>query len=156
MDTKNIIFAILLSTLVLVGWATFFEPPPINGDLETKKNQNEIKKNNITSSPSIEKVTPSSKILRNEAIANVKRISLENQNIKGSISLEGAIIDDITFKNYNINLNSEEKVIFLNPKNSEEGYYIGTGWTSTDKENLDLLSENLYLYRAHNLRIHLH
>ena len=142
MDTKNIIFAIVLSTLVLVVWATFFEPPPINGDLETKKNQNLIKKNDTTSSPSIEKVTPSSKILRSEAIANVKRINLENQNIKGSISLEGAIIDDITFKNYNISLNSEEKVIFLNPKNSEQGYYIGTGWTSTDKENLDLPLEN--------------
>ena len=29
MDFKNVLMAIVLSTLVLVFWATFFEPPPI-------------------------------------------------------------------------------------------------------------------------------
>ncbi len=141
MDTKNIIFAIILSTLVLVVWATFFEVPPVNQNL---KNNNEkiIKKNDTSPSPSIEKTKPSSKVLRGEAIKSVERVSLENQNIKGSISLEGGVIDDITFKNYNVSLNSQDKVIFLNPKNSEEGYYIGTGWTAADKENLDLPLEN--------------
>ena len=142
MDTKNIIFAIILSTVVLVVWATFFEAPPVNQNLKNNNNQKIIKKNDTSSSPSIEKTEPSSKVLRSEAIESVKRVSLENQNIRGSISLEGGVIDDITFKNYNVSLNSQDKVIFLNPKNSEEGYYIGTGWTVADKENLDLPLEN--------------
>ena len=29
MDFKNVLMAIVLSTLVLVFWATFFEPPPV-------------------------------------------------------------------------------------------------------------------------------
>ena len=29
MDSKNVIFAIVLSTIVLIFWATFFEPPII-------------------------------------------------------------------------------------------------------------------------------
>ena len=29
MDSKNVIFAVILSTLVLIFWATFFEPPVI-------------------------------------------------------------------------------------------------------------------------------
>ena len=127
MDTKNIIFAIILSTVVLVVWATFFEAPPVNQNLKNNNNQKIIKKNDTSSSPSIEKTEPSSKVLRSEAIESVKRVSLENQNIRGSISLEGGVIDDITFKNYNVSLNSQDKVIFLNPKNSEEGYYIWTG-----------------------------
>ena len=45
-------------------------------------------------------------------INNTKRIKVENENIKGSISLQGAIIDDIIFKNYKETLNSENKVIF--------------------------------------------
>ena len=70
------------------------------------------------------------KFSRDEAINKVKRIKLENNNIKGSISLEGGVIDDIMFKNYKNNLNSNDEVIFLNPKNSKTGYYIETGWAT--------------------------
>ena len=37
-------------------------------------------------------------------IDNTNRIKIENKNIKGSISLEGAIIDDITFQKLQRNL----------------------------------------------------
>ena len=108
MDSKNVLMAIVLSTLILVVWATFFEPPPV----ERPKTENEIIKNEETSSPSIEEIIVSEKISRSKAINSVGRIKLKNKNIEGSISLEGGIIDDITFKNYNENLESNEKVIF--------------------------------------------
>jgi len=138
MDIKNVLIAIVLSTLVLVFWATFFEPPPI----EREKIENQITKNDETSSPSIEEIETSKKISRNEAINSVDRIKLENENIKGSISLQGGIIDDITFKNYNESLESNEKVIFLNPKSTKEGYYIETGWASSGNEKLNLPLDN--------------
>ena len=56
------------------------------------------------------------KLQEMNVINNTKRIKVENANIKGSISLQGAIIDDIIFQNYNETLNGENKVIFLNPK----------------------------------------
>ena len=34
MDFKNVLMAIVLSTLVLVFWATFFEPPPVERQIE--------------------------------------------------------------------------------------------------------------------------
>ena len=37
MDSKNVLMAIVLSTLVLVFWATFFEPPPI--EMQTTEKQ---------------------------------------------------------------------------------------------------------------------
>ncbi len=46
-------------------------------------------------------------------------------------------MDDIIFKNYTQNINSEEKVILLSPNGLDEGYYIETGWASTNK-NIDL------------------
>ena len=122
MDTKNIIFAIILSTLVLVVWATFFEVPPVNQNL---KNNNEkiIKKNDTSPSPSIEKTKPSSKVLRGEAIKSVERVSLENQNIKGSISLEGGVIDDITFKLFSRKFNtSYAKSLFEEQKELLKNY----------------------------------
>jgi len=138
MEGKNVLLAIVLSTLVLVVWATFFEPPPIKN--ETAKNQ--ITKNESSTTPSIEEIQQAKKISRNEAIGIVNRIQLENKNIQGSISLEGGIIDDIIFKNYKQNLKSDENVIFLNPKGSTEGYYIETGWASSGSEKLKLPLDN--------------
>ena len=44
--------------------------------------------------------------------------------------MKGAIFDDLSFKKYQKKLGSEEKVIFLNPKDTIDGYFIETGWTS--------------------------
>ena len=97
MDTKNVLLAVVLSTIVLIFWAVFFEAPIV----EQKKIQEEVTKNEESSTPSIEKIETSNKTSRTEAIKSVDRVKLENDNIKGSISLEGGIIDDIIFKNYN-------------------------------------------------------
>jgi len=138
MDSKNVLMAIVLSTLVLVFWATFFEPPPIERQIA----EDEITKSEEPSSPSIEKVELSKKITRDDTIDSVARVKIENNNIKGSISLQGAIIDDIIFKNYKESLESDQKVIFLNPKSSDEGYYIETGWASNSNEKLKLPLDN--------------
>jgi len=136
MDFKNVLLAIVLSTLVLVVWATFFEAPIV----EQQSTENQITKNEDLSSPSIDEGEKEIKneITRNDVINNTNRIKVENENIKGSISLQGAIIDDIIFKNYNETLNGENKVTFLNPKNSSEEYFIETGWASSGNEKIKL------------------
>ena len=51
--------------------------------------------------------------------------------------MKGAAIDDLTFKNYNTELESNEKVTLLGPRNIEDGYLIETGFVTTDK-NIDI------------------
>jgi YidC/Oxa1 family membrane protein insertase len=148
MDTKNVLMAIVLSTLVLVFWATFFEPPPVERQIV----EEQVVKKEESSSPSIEKDESSKKITRNQAIDYASRIKIENNNIRGSISLQGAIIDDVIFKNYNISLDSDDKVIFLNPKGTSKGYYIETGWASNSKEKLKLpLNNTVWKVKGNNL-----
>ena len=142
METKNILLAIVLSTLVLVIWATFFEPPPIEEKVPVAQKEKKIKNNDSIESPSLDGIETKNEISRNDALSSVKRIKIENENITGSISLQGAVIDDITFKNYKESLDSNERVVFLNPKNSPLGYYIGTGWASNNNEKLKLPLEN--------------
>ena len=122
MEFRNVLMAIVLSTLVLVVWATFFEAPIV----EQQTSKNEITKNEDLSSPSIDEGEKEikSEITRNDVINSTNRIKVENENIKGSISLEGAIIDDILFKNYKKVLGGKENVTFLNPKNSSQEYFI--------------------------------
>ena len=50
MDFKNVLMAIVLSTLVLIGWATFFEAPIV----EQQSTENQITKNEDLSSPSVD------------------------------------------------------------------------------------------------------
>ncbi len=136
MEGKNLILAISLSALVLIMWSIFFVPPPPTID----KNQNKIEKiqeKNDISSPSIETTKKIKTVSRAKSLKTTKRIPVENENIIGSISLTGGIVDDIIFKNYTQNINSEEKVILLSPNGLDEGYYIETGWASTNK-NIDL------------------
>ena len=138
MDFKNVLMAIVLSTLVLVVWATFFEAPIVEQDTVEKQ----ITKNEDLSSPSIDEKETKSEITRSDTINSTNRIKVENENIKGSISLEGAIIDDIIFKNYKETLNEENRVIFLNPKNSSNEYFIETGWASGGNEKIKLPLNN--------------
>ena len=150
METRNVLLAVIFSTIVLVFWATFFEAPI----LEQKTSEKKITQNEELSSPSIEEKEVKKEITRNEIIKKSKgnRIKVENENIKGSISLEGAIIDDIIFKNYKETLNSENKVVFLNPKNSPKEYYIETGWATGGDENIKLpLINTIWKNKGNNI-----
>ena len=129
------ILAVVLSTLVLIVWATFFQPTPPSIEKELNKSE-KIQENNEISSPSIEDEIKTKILSRNDSLNLSKRVFIENENISGSISLTGGIIDDISLKNYNKNLGSEEKVIFLSPNNLNDGYYIETGWVSNSEKDL--------------------
>tara|TARA_B100000700_G_C15035148_1_gene852440 strand:+ start:891 stop:2567 length:1677 start_codon:yes stop_codon:yes gene_type:complete len=134
MDSRNVIAAIALSTAVIVLYSLFFAPSPE----EVKSNQ--IKKEQIqenSDTPSLDKNENFKKLSRQDALNENERIKFENDNIKGSISLKGATIDDLTFKNYNVELNSDEKVTLLNPRNVENGYLIESGFVTTNK-NIDV------------------
>ena len=137
MDTKNVIAAISLSAAVIILYSLFFAPPPITKEQLAEKNKTE--KN--TDTPSLEQKETVTEITREEALNQSKRIQFENQNIVGSISLKGAAIDDLTFKKYNISLESNDKVKLLSPRNTKDGYLIESGFITTDK-NIDIPNLN--------------
>ncbi len=134
MDNKNVFVAIALSMSVLLFWGAFFETP--KNQIEQKANNQiqEKKENSITPSanqaPSINQLTVEKKISRDESINNSDRIKIENKNIIGSISLEGGLIDDISFKNHKQKVEGSKNIEFLNPAQTENGFYAESGWAS--------------------------
>ena len=134
MDSKNVIAAIALSSAVIVLYSLFFIPDQkkIDQSLTEKK---KIEKN--SDAPSLELKETEVAISREEALKQSERIIFENENVFGSISLKGASIDDLTFKNYKINLNDETKVTLLGPRNIAEGYLIESGFVTSNK-NIDI------------------
>ena len=134
MDSKNTIAAIALSSAVIVLYSLFFVPE------KTATNQNLVEKEKIeqnTDTPVLVEKETLVQISRDDALNESERVKFENSNIKGSISLKGAAIDDLTFKNYNIELNGTEKITLLGPRNIDEGYLIESGFVTTDK-NIDI------------------
>jgi YidC/Oxa1 family membrane protein insertase len=130
-DSKNVIAAISLSAAVIILYGLFFAPPPPNPDLI--KNENNSTVQSTDEAPSLDQNVEVSKISRSEAIENEDRIIFENSSVIGSISLVGASIDDLTFKKYTETINGDDNVVLLNPKKIENGYYVETGWATTNK-----------------------
>jgi len=148
MDTKNIIAAISLSAAVIILYGLFFAPEPQT--LDQKKilqEKNEAVQNSET--PSLEQNEEILKISREDALQETKRIDFENENIKGTISLVGGIIDDLTFKKYTETLNGNDRIVLLHPKNIDNGYYIETGWVTNSEIELPN-SKSLWTIQGNN------
>ncbi len=134
MESKNIIAAISLSAAVIILYSLFFAPSQEELKQQQIK-QDVIQKNSDT--PSLDKSENFTKLSRKDALKENERIKFENESIVGSISLKGATIDDLTFKQYQVKLNNSEKVNLLSPRNVEDGYLIESGFVTTNK-NIDM------------------
>jgi YidC/Oxa1 family membrane protein insertase len=137
MENKNVIIAVLLSTAILIGWSMYFENPDeaqrkrleIQGNTETQTN---IQK---PETPQTGKAVPAKAISRSDALKESDRVFIENSNLSGSISLRGALIDDIILKNYRETLDKSSKpIVVLSPKKSEDGYFVESGWATTKSD----------------------
>ena len=146
MDLRNVVFAIALSFAVLFGWSVIFETPQIEEQKRLEQTQGSEKTDNKnTDAPSPNVNIEKEKVLnisRDDAIKSVKRVNFENENVKGSISLKGFLIDDILFKKYNTEVNSDEKVKYLNPSETNDGYFVETGWAASNITNTPLPTKN--------------
>ena len=130
MDNKNVFIAIALSMSVLLFWGAFFESPqPVEKTTNQQSSiQNKLENNNIA--PTINQSIDVKSISREDSINIKGRIKVENNSVVGSILLKGALIDDISFKNHKKNLKDNQNVEFLNPRETENGFFVETGWTS--------------------------
>ncbi len=132
MELKNIIAAVTLSIAIIVFYTLFFQPSPEElNKMRAQKEKKELAQS--SDAPSLDETESLTKLSRKEAVAENERIFFENENIIGSISLKGASIDDLIFKNYKIELDQKEKVILLNPRKIQNGYYVESGFVSNSQ-----------------------
>ena len=100
MDNKNVFIAVALSMSVLLFWSAFVDPPkPLEQNkIQTSENANsKIKSEDNGITPNINEPVIEKKISREESIQKTNRVKLENNKVIGSISLEGGVIDDLSF-----------------------------------------------------------
>ena len=137
MENKNVLLAVILSTAILIGWSFYFENPE---EAQRKRAEIQGKTETQTSAqkpeaPRSSKINPAKSISRNEALKESDRVLIENKNLSGSISLRGALIDDIILKNYRETLDANSKpIVLLSPKKYEQGYFVESGWATTKSD----------------------
>ena len=146
MDNKNVIAAVALSMTVLLFW-DFFGAPKKNDqnskiNKQVEQNKNNVPKPNQNKLPSINEIDFANNLSRSDSINESNRIKIENENIIGSISLNGGLIDDISFKNHKKKVDGKNNIEFLNPSKSENGFYVESGWSTKRSDSTKVPTKN--------------
>ena len=157
MEQKNLLLAIILSAIIMVGFQWYNgtqRPPKVEGNTVEKHNS-ELPNLPIPSSstnkggevvtpsksnpqgisvpiPGSDSATTEARALK-RALTQTPRIKIESDRVIGSISLVGGRIDDLTLKNYRETIEPDSKNIsLLIPFGSAKPYYADFGWVSGD------------------------
>jgi YidC/Oxa1 family membrane protein insertase len=137
-EQGNLLLAIVLSLLILLGFQYFFESPKIEKEVEKKKQLKQTEdslKNNLANLE--DEVFGYLEL--DDALNKDERIKIDAPRLQGSISLKGLKIDDLTFKDYKETLNEDDKLVTLfKPSSTKGGYFSNFGWIkASSDENFD-------------------
>ena len=125
-NQKNLFLAIIISMAIIFGFQLLVPQPervPVTEETNTQESV----------SLDIQGTTSAILLDRNQVLEETVRVTFDNSKIKGSINLEGGIIDDLVLEEYRETLDPTSDFIgFLNPLGSEDAYYLDTGWVSPD------------------------
>ncbi|WP_417259847.1 membrane protein insertase YidC [Celeribacter sp.] len=135
-QNKNLILAVVLSGIVLLTWTYFFPAPEPVTDPNAPVVQMGTDAQNAADGtvalapPSADSVSGTTTVSTQtaEQIPDAPRIDIETDRVVGSISLIGGRIDDLSLKDYNVELDSDEIVTLLTPVGSDAPYYAVYGW----------------------------
>jgi len=149
-DQKNTILAVVLSALVLIGWQYFFAVP------QQKQRQEELQRQApITqvrpppdatpgqapdgaptppaAAPQVPPQSGASAAVgqksREAIIESTARVAIDTPRIKGSITLTGGRIDDVSLVQYHETVDpSSPAIVLLSPSGSPHPFYAEFGW----------------------------
>jgi YidC/Oxa1 family membrane protein insertase len=141
-NQKNLLLAVALSAMVLLGWQIFFVNPRIKDEQDRKARQEATqqvpgKDAAPGSVPATGQrsgglpggiATPRS-TSREGALAASPRLAVETPSLAGTIALRGARIDDLRLTRYHATPDPKsEPVALLSPSGSPAPYYAEFGW----------------------------
>ena len=144
MDQKNLIIAIVMSVLIIIGWQAVFPPakPPVNN---TTQQQQQATTPSGTpgapqaspgqpTAPGVQPTTAANQVVsREEALQRSPRVTFDTPELVGSIALKGARIDDVRLVKYRETIDPKSPPVpVLSPVGGEHPYYAEFGWSASD------------------------
>jgi YidC/Oxa1 family membrane protein insertase len=132
-DSKNLILAVVLSALVLIGWtfaANRFFPTanPPSSKVEAGKQQPLPQPNAQPAGPATAKQLQSV----SAALGSSPRVRIQTPSLSGSINLKGAQIDDLVLLNHRQTIaKNSPPVRLLSPLGAPVAYVAQFGWVAS-------------------------
>ncbi|WP_417247336.1 membrane protein insertase YidC [Celeribacter sp.] len=143
-QNKNLILAVVLSGIVLLGWTIFFPAPePVTDPnasvaTETAATQNTDTTTAIAPPAATgQSYATGSELQTATQAADAPRLTIETPRVEGSISLIGGRIDDLALKDYKVEIDGDEIVTLLEPVGAEAPYYATYGWAPGGSLTID-------------------
>ncbi len=153
-DTRNVIIAIVLSIGIMTGFEFFYNGPARQRALEQQQAQAELQQQQEAASQTEttdavetpDAAAPSTGIVTREqalTTSSATRIAIDTQEVDGSISLQGARIDDLNLRQYRQTIDPESaEVTVLAPINTQFGHDAFFGWEVQSGEATSTLSDS--------------
>ena len=152
-DNKNLLLAIALSVIVMVGWNYFYGAPKLDQQRQATQTQTAPATPGGTvlqapgspqagapgsAVPSAIQGSPASAVpglpgslTRDAALALAPRVKIETPSLIGSISLIGGKIDDLALQNYHETVDkTSDRIVLFAPVGSANPYFADFGWLS--------------------------
>ena len=129
-QNKNLILALVLSTLVIIVW-TFLFPPEVQSPAALEETQQEMDAGvpatdlatGTTAAPADPAVT--------EAVAEAPRVPVQTPELAGTISLLGGRIDDLKLTKYHETIDDNSPTVtLLSPSGTPDAYFASFGWAA--------------------------
>ena len=129
-DNRNMLLAIVLSALVLIGWTLLSDQffPTAGPQTQTVEN-GRVKP---LPQPAADPGADAPKAIRDRTlvIAETPRVRIDTPSLKGSINLKGARFDDLVLVRQREGLAADSPPIrLLSPAGAKESYFAQFGWT---------------------------
>jgi len=128
-NQRNMILAIVLSAIVLIGWSLlsshFFPASPPVTRIEAGKEK-------VLPQPGADPTADSPAAIRDRRIvlAETPRVAIRTPLLSGSINLKGARIDDLVLTAYRETIKKDSPPIrLLSPGGAPDAYFAGFGWS---------------------------
>lgn len=130
-QNKNLILATVLSFLVVMVWFWLFPPEePALTDLPPVAEAADVTTPSVAAETTS---TPTTTPAASETVAEAARIAIETPEFKGSLSLQGARIDDLSLTQYREELVDGSPIVhLLKPVGEAEAYFATFGWASAE------------------------
>jgi YidC/Oxa1 family membrane protein insertase len=142
-DQKNLLLAVVLTGVVLIGWQIVFGVPQLQKQAAPPaQQQTQQPGSNTQPTPSADNgpgtVPPAPQqqnaapvMTREEALKASQRVSIQTPRLSGSIALTGGRIDDLALTQYRETVDPTSPAIeLLSPSGSPHPYYAEFGWTA--------------------------